>query len=338
MPFAIRRGVNISHWLSQSKRRGRERREFFTPLDMDLIASYGFDHIRLPIDEEQMWDLDGRPEAEAFDLLQSALDWALRRDLRVVVDLHILRSHHFLDTDPVLYRDPAAAAVFADLWRDLSQTLAGQPTDRVVYELLNEPVAHDADDWNRVAAGALKAVRESEPARVVVIGSNDFQQPHTYPALRLPPDDPHILPSFHFYYPMLITHYRAQWAPPCRDYAGPVSYPGRPVAQQDLARMPADWQEMARRMDLNAPYGPEAMEETIRPVLELTRARGCGAYCGEFGCYSTTPLEVRRAWFRDIVGVFRTHGIAWSVWDYKGNFGVVDVERNDTGIAEALLG
>jgi len=48
--FAIRRGTNISHWLSQSGRRGQERARFFVEKDVELIASLGFDHIRLPID------------------------------------------------------------------------------------------------------------------------------------------------------------------------------------------------------------------------------------------------------------------------------------------------
>ena len=93
--FGIRRGVNISHWLSQSGRRGADRREWFTEKDVELIASLGFDHIRLPVDEEQLWDQAGKKEPEAFALLHKAIGWARESKLRVVVDLHILRSHHF---------------------------------------------------------------------------------------------------------------------------------------------------------------------------------------------------------------------------------------------------
>jgi endoglucanase len=50
--FEIRRGTNISHWLSQSRARGAERRAWFTEDDVQRIAGWGFDHIRLPIDEE----------------------------------------------------------------------------------------------------------------------------------------------------------------------------------------------------------------------------------------------------------------------------------------------
>jgi endoglucanase len=336
MPLIIHRGVNVSHWLSQSKRRGRQRREFFTKLDMELIASYGFDHIRLPIDEEQMWDADGRAECEAFDLLHQALDWARSCGLRVIVDLHILRSHHFLDKNPALYTDPAARDRFAALWAELSEKLREYPVGQVGYELLNEPVAADPADWNAVAASAFEEIRSREPHRVVVIGANDFQQPASFPRLDLP-DDPDILPSFHFYHPMLITHYRAQWAEPVKDYAGPVTYPGRPVDPADWNKMPATWQEQARRLELNKPFGPEEMVETIQPVLEKVAGLGLRAYCGEFGCYATTPLEIRRAWLADAVAVFRRFGICWALWDYKGKFGIVDADRQDTGLAEVLL-
>src|SRR5512143_3659430 len=97
MPFTIQRGTNISHWLSQSTRRGAERAAFFTGEDVRLIAQLGFDHIRLPIDEVQMWDDQGNQDPEAFSLLDAALDWCEQYGMRTVVDVHILRSHYFND-------------------------------------------------------------------------------------------------------------------------------------------------------------------------------------------------------------------------------------------------
>ena len=54
MSFDIRRGVNVGGWLSQSRRRGQERREYFKRDDARKIADLGLDHIRLPVDEEQL--------------------------------------------------------------------------------------------------------------------------------------------------------------------------------------------------------------------------------------------------------------------------------------------
>jgi Cellulase (glycosyl hydrolase family 5) len=93
--FKAKRGTNISHWLSQSTNRGVERRTWFTKEDVAFLAGLGFDHLRIPIDEEQMWDQSGKPEIEAFSLLNQALDWCAEYKLNAIVDLHILRSHHF---------------------------------------------------------------------------------------------------------------------------------------------------------------------------------------------------------------------------------------------------
>ncbi|MHC4745195.1 MAG: glycoside hydrolase family 5 protein, partial [Planctomycetota bacterium] len=153
--FEIRRGVNISHWLSQSSRRGEGRRRRFTERDVKFIASCGFDHIRLPVDEEQLWDEAGNKEKEAFELLHNAINWAKGSKLRVVVDLHILRSHHFNAKEKPLWTDPKAQEKFLQLWRDLSDELKKYPLGLVAYELMNEPVADDTDDWNKLVAKAI---------------------------------------------------------------------------------------------------------------------------------------------------------------------------------------
>jgi endoglucanase len=57
--FHIFRGTNIGQWLSQSQARGERRAAYFTEKDIKYIDSIGFDHIRLPIDEAQMWDEAG---------------------------------------------------------------------------------------------------------------------------------------------------------------------------------------------------------------------------------------------------------------------------------------
>lgn len=53
-PFPLRRGTNISHWLSQSTRRGAKRREVFLRKDAAFLAGLGLDHLRLPVDEEHL--------------------------------------------------------------------------------------------------------------------------------------------------------------------------------------------------------------------------------------------------------------------------------------------
>src|SRR5262245_58806766 len=93
--FVFKKGTNISHWLSQSNRRGLDRQNFFTEQDVKYLAGLGFDHLRIPVDEEQLWKEEGQEDPEGFSLLKQALDWCKKYNLDAVVDLHILRSHHF---------------------------------------------------------------------------------------------------------------------------------------------------------------------------------------------------------------------------------------------------
>ncbi|MBN1936017.1 MAG: cellulase family glycosylhydrolase [Anaerolineae bacterium] len=334
MSFTLKRGTNISHWLSQSRQRGAARRAWFTEKDVQHIAGLGFDHLRLPIDEEQMWDEAGNPEAEAFDLLDAALDWAEKAGLRIVVDLHILRSHYFNDREePRLYRDPAEQEKFCALWRSLSARLRGRDNDLVAYELLNEAVARDPEDWNRVARKAFDAVRALEPERTLVLGSNMFGSYDTFDVLAVP-DDPHCILTYHYYHPMLVTHYRARWWDG-GVYDGPLHYPGLQVAPEDVTRLAPELQ--AKMAAWNRPFDRSTMVAHLAKPLAVRERSGLPLYCGEFGVYYQTPSVLRLAWYRDMMQTLNEHDIAWANWDYKGSFGIVTPDGQDTGIARVLL-
>ncbi len=334
--FEIHRGTNISHWLSQSNRRGEARRQWFTEKDVELIASLGFDHIRLPIDEEQMWDEAGHKEPEAFELLHSAIGWAQKNKLRVVVDLHILRSHHFNAAEKPLWTHPEAQEKFFQLWRELSAELKKYPVSSVAYELMNEPVADDPEDWNRLVARATAIVRENEPHRKIVIGSNRWQSTSTFDQLRIPEGDRDIILSFHFYTPMLITHYKASWTSVGR-YKGPVTYPGLLVKPEDIEGLPDDIAQIVRSN--NGVYNREKLESLLAKPLALAQKLDLPLYCGEWGALPTTPREMRMQWYRDVRSNLEKHGIAWANWDYKGGFGVLARDgRPDREFVEVLLG
>lgn len=330
----FKRGVNISHWLSQSARRGKARRAWFTQRDAEYIAELGYDHLRIPIDEEQMWDTSGNADEEAFELLNHGLDWAEAAGLRAIVDLHILRSHYFLDEAPALYTSLVEQEKFAQLWRDLSARLGGRAVDQVAYELLNEAVAQDHEDWNQVAMKVYNVVRELEPERLIVLGSNRFGSVQTFDALAVP-DDPNTILTFHFYEPMFITHYRTTWTGAIGQYTGPVKYPGQPIAEEDLDKVPPSLHE---RLDhLNRHWDVDVMREALTKPLAVRERTGLPLYCGEFGVYHHTPTPARLAWYADLISVFKEFNIGWANWDYRGPFGIVDNQGEDTGIASVLL-
>ena len=59
--FRIKRGTNISHWLSQSEQRGEARRLHIQEDDFARLSELGFDFVRIPIDEEQFLEPQVQP-------------------------------------------------------------------------------------------------------------------------------------------------------------------------------------------------------------------------------------------------------------------------------------
>ncbi|QQS04089.1 MAG: cellulase family glycosylhydrolase [Fibrobacterota bacterium] len=333
--ISLNRGVNLSHWLSQSERRGPERAAWTTRIDFARIREMGFDHVRLPVDEEQLWKPDGTRETEAWDLLESGLDWAEAVGLSVVCDLHVLRSHHFNQTSvPALYADPSELNRFCQLWRDLAGVLGKRSQDRVALEILNEAVARDDEDWNRVSSAAWRAMREAAPQHTIVLGSNWYCMCKTFPQLVVP-DDPNLILTFHFYNPMFVTHHRAEWTPQGA-WTGGISYPGKHWPEGVPEGLDA---ALAERMHAanQTRWGVEAMREEIQSPLAKASETGHKLYCGEFGVIRHAPLAIRKAWLTDAVGLFEENRIGWAMWDWKGAFGVVDAEGIPAGIHEAIL-
>jgi len=256
--------------------------------------------------------------------------------LRVVVDLHILRSHHFNAKDKPLWTNPAEQEKFLQLWRDLSAELKKYPVSMVAYELMNEPVADDADDWNRLVAKAVKEIRKVEPARKVVIGSNRWQSVSTFDQLEVPKGDKNIILSFHFYNPMLVTHYRASWTGVGK-YKGPIHYPGKLVDDKDIEGLPKDVARVVKGN--NGVYDRARLEAMLEKPLRLAKKTGLPLYCGEWGCIVGAPREVRLRWYRDMVSILGEHKIARANWDYKGGFGIKSRDgQGDEDLIGILIG
>lgn len=336
--FEIKRGTNIAHWLSQSDRRGAERERFFTKDDVDYIAQLGFDHVRIPIDEEQMWDEEGKRHQEAFQLLENALRWCHDNDLRAIVDLHILRSHHFNAEEKPLWTEPEAQDRFIDLWRDLSSALNKWPVGMVAYELMNEPVADDPELWNNLVAKAANAIRELEPERIVVIGSNRWQSADTFDELKLPANDTNILLSYHFYEPFLLTHYKASWTF-LDNYQGPVHYPDEIITRTEWEDLNDDYKERLTG-STGKTYNKKVLTKMMQKPRHKSEHTGLNLYCGEFGVIDGAPREDALAWYRDMIAIFEEYDIAYANWNYKsGSFGLVDGDMNpDQELIDIILG
>jgi endoglucanase len=321
--FTIHRGLNTSHWLSQSDLRGLEREQYMQERDFRKIAEMGYDHVRIPIDEEQMWDEKGNKNEDAFQLLHNAIKWSFENNLRVIVDLHILRSHHFNSDSIRLWTDPEAQHQFWNFWEQLSEELKQYPIDKLAYELLNEAVADNPEDWNNLIAEGIKTIRINEPTRTIIVGSNRWQEVYSFPELKIPEKDTNIILSFHFYEPFIITHYKTWWNP-LYPYDGNLNYPGYTVDTTEYANW--DGEVLNILKEQNGYYSRAVFHEKINIAVETAKKYNLPLYCGEFGCYPSTPLILRQLVYKDLISVFKENNIAWCHWNYKNDFPVVDAE------------
>ena len=331
--FRIKRGTNLSHWLSQNNEdRGEARRQHIQEDDFARLDSLGFDFVRIPIDEVQFWDEEGNKLPEAWDLLTFALDQCGKYHLRAIVDLHIIRSHYFNAVNEgdgsanTLFTSEEAQQQLIDMWYQLSDALKGYSTDSVAYEFMNEPVADDHEQWNQLIAKVHKALREREPQRTLVVGSNRWQGYETMKYLKVPEGDKNIVLSFHYYNPMILTHYGAWWTP-IGKYTGKVNYPGIAVSKEDYEAAP-DSLKKELEPYLTQEWGVEKIRADFRDAIEVAKKYGLQLFCGEWGVYEPVDRELAYKWTKDMLSVFDEYNIAWTTWCYDADFGFWDQQKH----------
>jgi endoglucanase len=57
--------------------------------------------------------------------------------------------------------------------------------------------------------------------------------------------------------------------------------------------------------------------------------RGAPVHVGEWGCYTRTPHDVCLAWMGDQLALWKEAGWGWSMWNLRGEFGILDSNRDD---------
>ena len=331
--FQIHRGTNVSHWLSQSEERGEARLQHIQEDDFARLDSLGFDFVRLPIDEVQFWDEEGNQLPEAWELMTNAINWAEKHHLRTIVDLHIIRSHYFNAVNEggasanTLFTSEEAQQQLINMWYELSDVLKGYSVDSVAYEFMNEPVAEDHEQWNQLIAKVHKALREREPQRTLVIGSNLWQGYQTIKFLKVPQNDKNIILSFHYYNPMLLTHYGAWWTP-LANYKGKVNYPGILVSKEDYEAAPDSLKPQLEPY-LTQEWNIDKIREDFKDAIDAAKKYNLQLFCGEWGVYEPVDRELAYRWTKDMLTVFNENNIAWTTWCYDADFGFWDQKKHD---------
>ncbi len=348
------RGVNFGGWFSQVDAIEEKNpkgfpglighiRSFLGPEDFARVRSWGFDHVRLPLDWKNAFDADMRPNEEVLRLFDAAVDSCLGAGLSLILDLHKCPGHDFFEgvtRDQAFFADAKYRRDCLRVWDQLAERYGGK--SGIMLELLNEPVAPNAGIWNEVKAELAAAVRRMAPKATLVIGSNLWNSASQFEGLE-PIDDGNALYSFHFYNPMVFTHQKAPWCPGAA-FERSRPYPGDYSIENDGAtRLP---------LEEEGSWDRGRLERMLEPVIRFRERYSARVACNEFGVYMGGPdRESRHAWMRDALSIFKERGFGWSYWNYKNlDFGIVsigeslfesapqyaDPERVDRGLLEIL--
>jgi endoglucanase len=206
-----------------------------------------------------------------------------------------------------LWKDPEALQAFVFLWEHFTRRYEGISSERVSFDLVNEPPAPDSplmtrEDHERVIRTTVEAIWTLDPKRRLVIDGLAYG---TEPCPELA--DLGVGQSCRGYAPMGLSHYRAGWIEGSDGWPEPT-WPGA--------------------LHEGSPWDRSDLEAFYQPWLDLV-AQGVGVHCGELGAFAETPHAVVLAWLRDLLEILTAHNIGWALWNFRDVFGVMDSNRPD---------
>ncbi|MGC4073572.1 MAG: cellulase family glycosylhydrolase [Nibricoccus sp.] len=331
--FTFKRGVNISHWLSQNYAERPYAANWFTEEDVAWIAQQGFDHVRLPVDGRLWRNADGSLDETKIAPFVRALRWTREHGLGAILDMHFLPGANFdsANQESAVFTDLKLQADVAAFWEKVATRFKAEG-DNLRFEIINEPVAKENAQLNPFNTRMLAAIRASNPTRIVYLTSNRWSGFSTINDVVLP-DDPHIALTLHFYEPFVFTHQRANWVQLPPDMPA-VKFPGH-VPDLSKSTVPADhFVQASSNTELTVAQIDQAF--AIVAAWADKNLKGRELYIGEFGAYDTADADSRRNYMKAVAAACNRHHWSWAVWDYQGGFAVRSPEGKPTAILEGL--
>ena len=320
--FDIRKGVNIGNWLEDRNISEEQLPYLFTLKDVDKLSSYGFDHVRLPISEMVITNQDGSIKGNIVRLIHRTIKQCKKNKIKVILDLHRVKANFYKENEESALINKGSLAI-ETIWQILMKEFEKYPENLLAYEILNEPVTPNDDQWNKIAGSIMKSIRERNQKRVIILGSNRLNDVGRIANLSIPLDDPNIILSFHYYEPFLLTHYGASWTG-LRNlkYSTKLNYPG--ILINDSCYNNLDENDKQIIAPYRTKYDKSYIRKNWMTAIEFARFNSLRLYLGEFGCLPNCGERARLSWIKDVVSLCKEYNIAYSLWEYNSGFGFVN--------------
>ncbi len=259
----------------------------------------------------------GAPDFAIDPLLLEFLDVAVDRAEKA--GLYIILDNHTFDPSIPTKKDVEKA--LHKVWAQLASRYRDR-SDRVIYEVLNEPHGITPSVWASIQGRVIETIRAIDDRHWIIVGGANFNSYSELSGLPKYKDDK-LIYTFHFYDPFIFTHQGAGWTdPPLTSLAGVPFPPGSgplPAVPKDLK---GSW--VSGNVANYARDGsPEKVRQAIDVAYEFARKRNVPVYCGEFGVYLPNSAQKDRArWYALVRSHLEERGISWSLWDGFGSFGM----------------
>ncbi|HEX3048640.1 MAG TPA: glycoside hydrolase family 5 protein [Bacillota bacterium] len=315
------RGVNLGNFLEAPVDYGYPLGEgrwtggrIIQQSDFVRIKTAGFKSVRIPIRWSAHASLTGpdyRIDKAFVTRVKQVVDWAMAENLNVVIN-----CHHY---EPMMdSADPAPLAThkerLAAIWNQIC-TLFPAPaytTDRLVFELLNEPVGRvGSDEWAAIIDNLTTVIwrdnADTQIERKIIVGTINWGSITGLESLTLPDvcNRFNTIITIHYYEPFSFTHQGANWVAGSSDWCG-TPWTGSASDQQPIL------EHLESIMSWNA--APE---------------RGFEIYIGEFGVYSQyADPACQQAWTAFIAREAEKRKMSWAYWEYAAGFGAYNPQTN----------
>jgi endoglucanase len=190
-------------------------------------------------------------------------------------------------------------------WKYFAKRYKGIPSDRLSFNLLNEPPYHAEKRYEEVVRTVVNGIREEDTDRLIVVDGNTVARE---PLLKI--FDLNVVQSTRGYLPMELTHYGASWIH--KDKWNSLNIPTWPLKADKGTNW--DKNELKRRLI-----------DMWQPLID----KNIPIHVGEWGCHNKTPHDVMLAWARDILSIWKEVNWGQALWNLRGPFGVLDSNRKD---------
>src|SRR5438477_4498293 len=219
----LRHGINASEWFAQSTDYSLQRLSTYTTLDdIALMRRLGFDHVRLSIDPAIFNCRGPWTDCERVKALDAVVDKTLSEGLAVIIDIH-----PNTEFKRQLATENSTAERFRLLWGSIADHFAARDSERVFFEIMNEPELKDPYRWIGIQERAIAEIRRKAPKHTIIVAGAAYSD--IGDLIMLPQfNDDNLIFNFHYYEPHLFTHQGASWGVPFWVDLRDVPYPITP--------------------------------------------------------------------------------------------------------------